>query len=101
MDHFEAEIRICQAFDLLRVYTTFYSDRRGGVFVLLGEVTVCVETPKTLEAVSQVSSCQVTNTTHIPRTDQLSTWALDGYTYIHSSKQVTVIESYQNVQREQ
>lgn len=48
---------------------------------------MCVETPQTLKTVSQVSSREVTNTTHLPHTDQLSTRALHQTFFIDFSKQ--------------
>lgn len=44
--------------------------------VLLGEEAVYVETRQAVETLSQVYSAEVTNTTHLPHTDQISTWAL-------------------------
>lgn len=41
------------------------------------KVAECVETPQTLEAVSQVSSSLLTNTTFLLQAQQLPTWALN------------------------
>lgn len=65
---------MCDVYGALMLRLPFGESFRKNVkdeMVLLREVAVCVEMLQTLQAGSQVSTSEVTNTTHLPHTDQL------------------------------